>query len=277
MKDDTCAKMLRIRFERNTMKRWMRFQTTRVTNCGEHPFPSPIFHLSYPRTDFAYHALTFGFFVDNLIMKADPKHRKIDRIFREEIAEPYGIDLMISAPSGENYRIARMNPITLNDFILGSLLSMHMHKHVGLTPAVFNDPSIRDIPLSSNMGFGNARSIAKFYGILANNGKLGNKTMLSRKMIKDLATEQSSGTSKDLGIHITMAKGVFIVNNTKDQPVFGHPGYGGQMAFADVHNEIGMAYVTNHLSIYAFGNDPNFLDLQRVFYECFDKFKFGKN
>lgn len=59
--------------------------------------------------------------------------------------------------------------------------------------------------------------------------------------------------------------------------MFGHPGYGGQMAFADVHNEVGMAYVTNYLSIYAFGNDPNFLDLQRVFYECFDKFKSGNS
>lgn len=47
------------------------------------------FHF-FTGTDFAYHALTFGFFVDNLIMKADPKHRQIDQIFREEIAQPYG-------------------------------------------------------------------------------------------------------------------------------------------------------------------------------------------
>lgn len=37
-----------------------------------------------------YHALTFGWLVDQLIRRIDPKHRSVARFFREEIAIPFG-------------------------------------------------------------------------------------------------------------------------------------------------------------------------------------------
>jgi hypothetical protein len=43
----------------------------------------------------------------------------------------------------------------------------------------------------------------------------------------------------------------------KEELVYGHSGYGGQMAYADPVNNIGIAYLTNDLSVYGFGNDPS--------------------
>lgn len=41
-------------------------------------------------TAYSYHVITFGMYVDVLLRKADPKHRNVDQIFREEIATPFG-------------------------------------------------------------------------------------------------------------------------------------------------------------------------------------------
>ncbi|XP_062592541.1 beta-lactamase domain-containing protein 2-like, partial [Saccostrea cucullata] len=42
-----------------------------------------------PGTAYSYHVITFGMYVDVLLRKADPKHRNVDQIFKEEIAEPF--------------------------------------------------------------------------------------------------------------------------------------------------------------------------------------------
>lgn len=57
------------------------------------------------------------------------------------------------------------------------------------------------------------------------------------------------------------------------EDIYGHPGYGGQMAFSDVKNAVGMAYLTNDLSVYGLGNDPKFLNLQTEFYKVIDTLK----
>lgn len=40
---------------------------------------------------YAYHGITFGLYVDSLLTKADPKHRRVDQIFKEEIGDKFGI------------------------------------------------------------------------------------------------------------------------------------------------------------------------------------------
>ena len=54
--------------------------------------------------------------------------------------------------------------------------------------------------------------------------------------------------------------------------MFGHPGYGGQIAYADPTNKLGIAYLTNYVSVYGDGNDPRFLDLQSAFYRNLERY-----
>lgn len=42
-------------------------------------------------TAYGYHIITFGLYVDTLLQKADPKHRRVDKIFKEEIGDKFGM------------------------------------------------------------------------------------------------------------------------------------------------------------------------------------------
>lgn len=48
------------------------------------------------------------------------------------------------------------------------------------------------------------------------------------------------------------------------------------MAFGDPIHNIGMAYLTNDLSAFGYGNDPKFLALQKEFYNCLSKIEKSK-
>ena len=50
--------------------------------------------------------------------------------------------------------------------------------------------------------------------------------------------------------------------------MFGAPGAGGQMAYADPEHQLGWAYLTNHMSLNDIGDDPRHLALQKVMYEA---------
>ena len=53
--------------------------------------------------------------------------------------------------------------------------------------------------------------------------------------------------------------------------MYGHSGYGGQLAYADPSNRLGIAYLTNYLSMFP-GNDPRFRDLQSGVYRNLDRY-----
>lgn len=38
-----------------------------------------------------YHTMTYGWLIDQLLRRVDPKKRSLGQFFREEIAEPHGI------------------------------------------------------------------------------------------------------------------------------------------------------------------------------------------
>ena len=53
---------------------------------------------------------------------------------------------------------------------------------------------------------------------------------------------------------------------------FGHTGHGGQVAMADLNNGLGLAYLTNFVSIYGMGDDPRYLDLEAATYQYLDTY-----
>ncbi|XP_063424445.1 beta-lactamase domain-containing protein 2-like [Mytilus trossulus] len=246
-----------------------------------------------PGTATAYHALTFGAYVDRLLTNADPKHRRIDQLFEEEIAQPFDIDFRIGLPKNLSYRGARFEPFGINEFLRNAIKTPSMWMMViklllnpnnllskasnAVTGQITNDPYMREIAISSVSGHGTARGMAKLYGILANGGKLGNKQFLSQETIKAFTDPKMIGESLNYGGKIKMGRGLYYSKNPKDEDVYGHPGYGGQMAFGDPIHNIGMAYLTNDLSAFGYGNDPKFLALQKEFYNCLGKIEKSKS
>jgi len=70
-------------------------------------------------------------------------------------------------------------------------------------------------------------------------------------------------------VHVSVNEAFYILQG---EDVFGITGYGGQVVIADPHNNLSIAYLTSHLSIYELGDDPRFLDVQRGVYNKLEKY-----
>ncbi|KAK3611826.1 hypothetical protein CHS0354_040498 [Potamilus streckersoni] len=245
-------------------------------------------------TSLGYHGITYGLYVDRLVSKADPKQRSMEQIFREEIAEPFGIDIYMNAPRGEFYRIAREHFAPTWKMLLMCFQSPKYFKVIGnylLFPSSLfgrsiralkefteinsmNNPEIREITVSAYSATGTARGLAKLYGILANGGTYQGKQLLSKEVIEKLSTTVIEGFDVVTQVDgVKYGQGVHMKLNPWGQTVYGHTGHGGQVAMADPSNDLGIAYITNFISIYGMGDDPRYLDLEKAAYEGLRKYQ----
>ncbi|KAK6016178.1 hypothetical protein OSTOST_18340 [Ostertagia ostertagi] len=70
-----------------------------------------------PGTEIGYHAITYGWLVDQIVRRTDPKHRSIGVYFKEEIADKYNLDFHIGLPRCESSRVSRLTPPSSWNFI----------------------------------------------------------------------------------------------------------------------------------------------------------------
>jgi CubicO group peptidase (beta-lactamase class C family) len=65
-----------------------------IEECKDHDFIAKIIEnqapLWEPGTKSGYHPLTYGWLIDQIIRRVDPKKRGIGQFFNEEIAQKYG-------------------------------------------------------------------------------------------------------------------------------------------------------------------------------------------
>ena len=73
-----------------------------------------------------------------------------------------------------------------------------------------NNPAYREIPCGSTHGFGTATSLAKLFGILANDGVHKGKQLLSKAAIDRLMEPLSVGWDRVLRMDITYGRGVTL-------------------------------------------------------------------
>ncbi|KAK6044377.1 hypothetical protein COOONC_18118 [Cooperia oncophora] len=67
--------------------------------------------------DIAYHALSYGWLLDQSVRHTEEKHRGIGPFLREEISEPSGVDFHIDPNHSEEYRVARITLPTIAQMI----------------------------------------------------------------------------------------------------------------------------------------------------------------
>nr|XP_054768661.1 beta-lactamase domain-containing protein 2-like [Lytechinus pictus] len=236
-----------------------------------------------------YHGITFGPLTNELLRRVDPKHRTMGQFFREELAEPFGLDFYIGLPLEENYRTARVLGGGTN--VIASLLQglrsptnrqilLHMVKNdlflriienSGLGDvAVFNNPYNRRVELPSAFGIGTAESVAKLFGILAAGGvdSRKNETLISPSTIGKLFTSGTPTFDETLGVPIAFNLGLIAVDLVGGEMLYGHNGAGGQLAFADTKNQLGIGFVSSALSPYFIRDDPRTDALLAALYKC---------
>ncbi|PIK44600.1 putative beta-lactamase domain-containing protein 2 [Apostichopus japonicus] len=226
-----------------------------------------------PGTTHGYHVISFGFYVDALVRRVDPRGRTVGQFFAQEIAEPFGIDAYIGTPLDVSHRVARLVLVrgSLAD-ITYYLWTSHLFRALiygfalgrckTFTDVIKNcgevckmhqqeDPELRKLEFPSGNGIGSARAIAKLYGILANGGKLGNKTLLSPEFIDELAHDKRGQTGDFVFFNLPFRwkYGIEVIPQpNEDNNIFGASGVGGQIGYADKGRQIGYGFVTRFLS-----------------------------
>ena len=213
-----------------------------------------------PGTRHGYHALTYGQLVGEVVRRIDG--RSLGRYFREELAEPCGLDFHIGLAAEHDGRVAEILPAPPAPPGAPNLFAAARKDPSSLVGRVFSNPTIepkdvntrgwRAAELPAVNGHGTARGLARIYGALATDGKLDGVAVLSVAQIERARSEEASGPDAvlaplpsrfGLGFMITQP----LIPFGPNPRAFGHPGAGGSIAFADPDAGIGFAYTMNQM------------------------------
>lgn len=201
-----------------------------------------------PGSASGYHPVTVGYIVGEIFRRADG--RSIGAAFREDLGEPFGLDLWIGLPDGVEARLAELQrPSALPEF--GEINEP--------TRAAFIAPwssaagkagaDYRRMEVPSTNGYATAEALARLLGALANDGWLDGGEILAPALIAEATRERIRG--QDLVLPFVMSWGAGFMRNAPVFPwgpgsqAFGHSGWGGSCAFADPERRLGGAYVMN--------------------------------
>jgi CubicO group peptidase (beta-lactamase class C family) len=191
--------------------------------------------------------------------------KRLGEFVRERIAEPLGLpDLRIGLPGPVQQRMADVKWV-------GEPAREEEYRKLGVTPpranlesisedAVLemNDPKLREMDFPAAGLMTTAGDIALFYQALLNDGKAFDGARIWQSEILVEARRIRSGNMIDpaRGITANRALGIVIAGDdgkanlrgfgrTNSAQAFGHPGFGGQLGWADPETGISFGYLTN--------------------------------
>ncbi|RAK57250.1 serine hydrolase domain-containing protein [Phenylobacterium deserti] len=211
-----------------------------------------------PGTASGYHPITFGYIAGEIFRRIDG--RTLGRALREDIAQPFGLDLWIGLPEAEFDRVADLQrPSALPDFGERNAATEAAFLTKWSSPGGVGQSAWRQAEIPSANGIATAEALARLMGALANDGWLEGDEILSPALIAELSRERIRG--QDLVLPYLMSWGAGVMRNETVQAwgaglqTFGHSGWGGSCAFADPERKLGGAYVMNRQSADLLG-DP---------------------
>jgi CubicO group peptidase (beta-lactamase class C family) len=236
-----------------------------------------------PGTRQAYHAITLGFYENELLRRIDPQHRSLGQFFQDEIATPLGLDFYIRLPEsisdsqlaplidpsfaermfGFPFRmaLAALNPRSnIRRALLGSELA---HDEKRIYP--------RNLEIPAGGGVGTARAIAHAYSVFAGGGKeLGLRYETMQELTAPAVPATHGFFDECLRGEVPFSLG-FMKPNAGfpfgSVSAFGFPGAGGSLGFADPEAQIGYAYVPNRKGT-TMGGDPRDVALRRALFSA---------
>ena len=219
----------------------------------------------------AYSPRVYGFFLDEMVRRLSGGDGVGD-YWRRVFAEPMGLDFWIGLPEGGDGCVADIIPPRagmpigeedaefLREFSdAGSLVRRAFSSPRGLgAVSAMNTAEARRACLPAMGGIGTARSLARFYAMLAAGGAWGDRVFLREETMRwitqrsvqefDRVLRRPMAFSCGFSLDPLDANGRKIRQSFGPEPsAFGHAGAGGSVAFADARNGIAFAYVMNRM------------------------------
>ena len=231
----------------------------------------------------AYHAITLGFYESELIRRVDPAHRSLGQVFADEIARPLALDFYLRVPESiANERLAWLAPPSLWTRLTAMPLPVvltSMNRRSVLYRSLVANPGtgfyldrergvVRDLEAPSGCGVGNARAIARAYGVLASGGReLGLRSDTLAALMAPAIPSLHGFFDECFRAPAKFSLGFMKPSDSfrfgSDDRAFGAPGAGGSLGYADPSLGIGYGYVTSQMGMHLEG-DPRDIALRQA-------------
>jgi CubicO group peptidase (beta-lactamase class C family) len=221
-----------------------------------------------------YHAITYGYLVGEVVRRITG--RTIGTYFREEIAEPLGLDFWIGLPAEHEPRVGKFvgglgggadldeeGRAMLDQFIgpqtmLGKALTAG--GAFGMGSETWDSPAVHAAEVPAAAGIADARSVARMYA--ATIGEVDGIRLLSPEQVRIASTQRTQGPNiviLDLDLQFGLG---FIVPSSivsLGGPLsFGHFGAGGSAGWADPDAELAFGYVMNRMEMGLAGDQRSY-------------------
>lgn len=225
-----------------------------------------------PGTRHGYHGLTFGHLIGEVVRRATG--RSLGTFFREEIAEPLGLDLWIGLPEAHEGRVAPNLPAPMpgpgDPVPTFYLTAMTDPTSVGaamlgnsgglmLDPSLFNTRPVRAAEIPALNGIGNARALAGMYRPLVLGGAADGVRLVDEGQVRQMMSVIAAGIDASVLVPTRWAAGFMKAHDSRWLPVndrhnasaffseaaFGHAGMGGSLGLADPDAGFSLGYVMN--------------------------------
>jgi CubicO group peptidase (beta-lactamase class C family) len=218
-----------------------------------------------PGTSWAYHTITYGWLVGEVIRRVSGM--SVGTFVRRRLAEPLGLRFWIGLPLAEREHVAWLlaplrdtdpelarpireadaQPERVRAATMGGAFAFPAEgEHV-----TFNDPDIQAAELPGANGIGDARSLARLYeacvlpvdGLRPMTSASVDDALIERSSGRPWSGPAEPGSRFGTGFALASPPGSPLVGPRS----FGHGGAGGELAFADDTHGIGFAYVNNQM------------------------------
>jgi CubicO group peptidase (beta-lactamase class C family) len=215
-----------------------------------------------PGTDHGYHALTYGWMLDELVRRVTG--RGTGEWIAAEIAAPLDLELWLGLPPAEEAagRTGRVGRVEAPESASGVLRarprravteayedpeSLTRRAFAAITPFPDqNDPAYRASALPATNGIATADGLARFYAALI--GEVDGARLFDPATLELARAEESAGPDRVLVVNTRFGLGYMLHGSASPflgPGSFGHPGRGGALGFADPETGIAFGYVTN--------------------------------
>jgi CubicO group peptidase (beta-lactamase class C family) len=202
-----------------------------------------------PGSRVAYHALTYGYLVAELLRRTTG--RSVGELVTEVLARPCGLDLHLGTPAHLDERVARL--VRAPDYRISTFLDdpdrrrivQRMYSGLLDSAELINSARYRRAELAAGSGTGTARAMATLYNLLAA-GRLTSPEALAlatRTWSEGIDAINDRPVHFGLGFELPDPIGTYGPATA----AFGHSGAGGGRHGAWPEHGVGFSFVTNEM------------------------------
>jgi CubicO group peptidase (beta-lactamase class C family) len=207
--------------------------------------------LYVPGTTNAYHAMSFGWLLGEVVRRSDPRTRPFGQFVQDEICAPLGVEsFWFGVPPEAEPRIATLSfpeppPAPAAD----APVTVAVPPRVTLGPEVFNRRDVLRGAVPAVGGVADARSLARIFAIFAGAGAVGSVRLLAGERVERMLAPRPDFDGPDItyGRRLPVGMGGLWLEAPGVTPpgstarILCHPGAGGTIAWAELDSGLSIA------------------------------------